>query len=180
MIKYILLFGIVFFAFITIYNLLHSIRNKTSYLPSVFGSLVVIATVLIYFDRVLVVSFIFIIMLLLAIFSSKTIFNIRKRSLEKAMEGVEITSSFPARDIINIRYWGPYAFKNGPKKAALLYTLIQTVFLALILFLFTLIPSSHVQFHLWIPFLLMSFVLGLREANIVLREFCESKSDEVI
>ncbi|ABE52450.1 hypothetical protein [Methanococcoides burtonii] len=171
----ILIIGIIFFAAISLYNLVHSIRHKKSYLPSVFGILMALATALILFDRPLIGGFAFVIIFLLAIFSSGKIFGIRKRSFLKAMEGVEINSKFSLRYVTNIKYWAAYALNNGPKKAAVGYSLIQTVLIALVLVIFTYVFPRPTNFLTLVPFILVLFLMSLREYVIIFKEFNESK-----
>ena len=77
--------------------------------------------------------------------------------------------------ILDIRFWAAYALKNGAKKAAVGYSLSQTVFLIIVLAIVTFVFPSHMKFHLWIPFIFIVFVMGWREYNKIFQEFCESK-----
>lgn len=173
--KAILIFGIIFFAALSLYNMIHSAKHKKSYLPSVFGLLMALATALILFDRPILGGFAFVIMLLLAIFSSGKIFGIRKRSFLKAIEEVDINSTFSLRYIVDIRYWAVYALKNGSKKAAVGYSLSQTGLTAFVLVIVTYASPIATKFIVWIPLIFIVFVMGLREYNIIFKEFCESK-----
>lgn len=171
----ILIIGIIFFAAISLYNLVHSIKHKKSYLPSVFGILMALATALILFDRPIIGGFAFVIILLLAIFSSGKIFGIRKQSFLKAMDDVDINSTFSIRHVTNIKYWAAYALKNGPNKAAWGYSLVQFGLIALVLVILISDSSSNINFLIFGPFILVSFLMNLREYVIIFKEFYDSK-----
>jgi len=171
----ILIFGVLFFAALSLYNLIHSFKHKKSYLPSVIGLLMCLMTVFVLYDKLIVGAFLSVIILLLVIFSSSTIFGIRKRSFLKAIDGVDITSTFSAMHILDVRFWAVYALKNGVKKAAVGYSLSQAVFLIVILAIVTFVFPSHMTFYFWTPFIFVAFGMGWREYNIIFREFCESK-----
>ncbi|MDA0524879.1 hypothetical protein [Methanococcoides alaskense] len=170
-----IIFGILFFAALSLYNLIHSFKHKKSYLPSIFGFLICLSTALVLYEQPLMGGFVFLIILLLAILSSRTILAIRKSSLLKAIDGVEITSTFSTMHILDIRFWAAYALKNGAKKAAIGYSLSQTGLLLLVLAIVMLVSPSYMKFHVWMPFVFVSFVMGLRDSNEVFREFCGSK-----
>ncbi|NPE27736.1 hypothetical protein HNV12_07095 [Methanococcoides sp. SA1] len=171
----ILIIGIIFFAAISLYNLVHSIKHKKSYLPTVFGILMALATALILFDQLIIGGFAFVIIFLLAIFSSGKMFNIRKRSFLKAIDMVDINSTFSLRHIIDIRYWAVYALKNDPKKAALGYSLAQTASISLVLATFLYVSNADAHLAMYVPFLFILFLMNVREYDIIFQEFCESK-----
>lgn len=172
----ILISGLVFFALMTLYNLKKAILEETSYLPVIFGLLMFASTLLILLGQALVGSFGFIILLLLALFYSKTISDMRMRQFMKGMVGIDATSSPALRDILNLRFWGIYALKKGPRKAAIGFSLLQTCFVIFMLGVMNLFLDNFMNMTFLAPFAIVMFLAGWREYESVFRKYSEQQA----
>ncbi|WP_135609899.1 hypothetical protein [Methanococcoides sp. AM1] len=172
----ILILGILFFALMTLYNLKKAVREKTSYLPAIFGFLMFISTLLILLGQPLIGSFGFVIILLLSLFYSKTISDMRMRQFMKGMEGIEDISSPALRDILNLRFWGVYAMKEGPRKAAFGCSLFQTGFMFFIFVVMTLFSDISLNMLVLVPAAIVIFVMGWYEYESIFRKYSEQQA----
>ncbi|WP_445474994.1 hypothetical protein ACT9XH_11670 [Methanococcoides methylutens] len=171
----ILILGLIFFALMTLYNLTKALKEKTSYLPAIFGLLMFLSTLLILLGQALIGSFGFIIILLLSLFYSKTISDMRMKQFMKGMEGVENIYSPALKDIFNLRFWGVYALKKGPRKAAIGYSLLQTCFVIFMLVVMNLFLDISMRMIFLSPFAIVMFLAGWREYESVFRKYSEQQ-----
>lgn len=174
----ILILGLLFFAVMTIYNLVKAVKDKTSFLSAIFGFLMFLSTLLIILDQVLIGGFALVIVFLLALLNFRTISDVRMRNFLKAMEGIEDISSPALRDIFGLRFWGVYALKKGPRKAAIGYSLFQTGFLILFFVVLMAITDYSMSLNFVIPALIVIFVMGWREFEVIFRIYSEQQDME--
>ncbi|MEL4306247.1 hypothetical protein [Methanococcoides sp. LMO-2] len=172
----ILILGLAFFAIMTLYNLRKAIREKTSYLPAIFGFLMFTSTLLILLGQALIGGFGFLIILLLALFYSKTISEMRMRQFMKGMEGIDPTSSPALKDILNLRFWGIYSLKKGPRKAAIGFSLLQTCFVIFMLVAMSLFLDNFMKITFLAPFAIVMFLAGWREYESVFMKYSEQQA----
>ncbi|WP_440953232.1 hypothetical protein [Methanococcoides sp. FTZ1] len=171
----ILILGLIFFAVMILYNLKKAVTENGSYLGATFGLLMFISTLLILLGHTLVGSFGFIIILLLSLFYSKTISEIRMKQFMKGMEGVEYISSPALRDIFNLKFWGVYAMKIGARKAAIGCSLFQTSFVIFMLGVMDRFLKSPMEMTFLVPFAIVMFLAGWREYESVFRKYSEQQ-----
>ncbi|MGM0771079.1 MAG: hypothetical protein ACQESU_05670 [Halobacteriota archaeon] len=172
----VLISGLVFFALMALYNLKKATREEISYLPGIFGILMFASTLLVLLGQALIGSFGFIIILLLALFYSKTISDMRMRQFMKGMESIDSTSSTALKDIFNLRFWGVYALKKGPRKAAIGFSLLQTCFVIFMLGCMSLFLDIFMKITFLAPFAIMMFLAGWREYESVFRKYSEQQA----
>lgn len=175
----ILISGLVFFALMTLYNLKKAVNEGTSYLPAIFGILMFASTLLILLGQALIGSFGFIIILLLVLFYSKTISEMRMRQFMKGMEGIDPTSSPALKDILNLRFWGVYALNKGPRKAAIGFSLLQTCFVIFMLGALNLLLDNFMKITFLAPFAIVMFLAGWREYESVFRKHSEQQAMKI-
>lgn len=174
----ILILGLLFFAVMTLYNLAKALKEKTTYLPAIFGFLMFISTLLIMFDQALIGGFALVIVFLLSLFYSKTISDIRRGQFLKGMEGIEDISSPALKDIFSLRFWGAYALKEGPRKAAIGYSLFQAGFMVFFFGVMALFSDFSLNMSFLVPFIIVIFVVGWREYEVIFRKYSEQQDME--
>ncbi|UGV40252.1 hypothetical protein J7W08_09155 [Methanococcoides orientis] len=160
----------------TLYNLKKATSEETSYLPAIFGLLMFASTLLILLGQALIGSFGFIIILLLALFYSKTISEMRMSQFMKGMEGIETTSSPALKDILNLRFWAVYALNKGSRKAAFGCSLFQAGFMFFIFVLMTSFSDIYLNMLVLVPAAIVIFVMGWYEYESIFRKYSEQQA----
>ena len=133
MMKEILLLGIGFFAFMTVYNLIVAIRRKEGFTPTIVAFLMTLATLFIFFEQVLYGILCFCTMVIVAVAKHSEALNIRKERISKELEKIN-SKEHPVklRDFLTRKGWVKIIVKYGAKKAAMFYTLFVAICITLI------------------------------------------------
>lgn len=138
MAKEILIFGILFFGFMTVYNLIISIRRKESFTPAIIGFLMTSGVLLIFFGRALYGSALFIIALIVAVMNRGETLKIPERKLLQELENIDNKEHIKLSDFLSgQKAWAKLIIKHGAKRAAVFYGLYMAICSTIVLWLFS-------------------------------------------
>ena len=133
MMKEILLLGIGFFAFMTVYNLIVAIRRKEGFTPTIVAFLMTLATLFIFFEQVLYGILCFVAMVIVAVVKHSEGSKIREERISKELEKIDSKEQrVKLRDFLTWKSWAIIIVKHGAKKAAMFYTLFVAICITLI------------------------------------------------
>jgi drug/metabolite transporter (DMT)-like permease len=138
MAKEILIFAIVFFGFMTVYNLIISIRRKESFTPAIVSFLMTSGVSLIFFGRDLYGSALFVIAMIVALMNRSTTLKIPERKLLQELENVDNKEHIKPSDFLSgQKVWAKLIIKHGAKRAAVFYGLYIAICSTIVLWLFS-------------------------------------------
>ncbi|MCK4736164.1 MAG: hypothetical protein KAT65_27165 [Methanophagales archaeon] len=132
MMKEILLLGIGFFAFMTVYNLIVAIRRKEGFTPTIMAFLMTVATLFIFFEQVLYGILCFVAMVIVAVVKHSEGSKIREGRISKELEKIDSKEPIKLRDFLTWKSWAITIVKHGAKKAAMFYALFVAICITLI------------------------------------------------
>ena len=133
MMKEILLLGIGFFAFMTVYNLIVAIKRKEDFTPTIVTFLMTLATLFIFFEQVLYGILCFCTMVIVAVAKHSEALNIREEEISKELERIDSKGQpIKLRDFLTWKSWAIIIVKHGAKKAAMFYALFVAICMTLI------------------------------------------------
>ena len=130
----IFLFGIAFFGFMTIYNIIVSGRKK-EYFPAIVSLLMTLASSLFFFEQFFFGSAFIFAAILLSIAKFSKSMDIQRKKVSQEFEMINYKEPLKLKDFLSWKSWGKIARKYGAKKAAFLYSLLIAVFMTLMLLL---------------------------------------------
>lgn len=157
MAKEILIFGILFFGFMTVYNLIISIRRKESFTPAIVSFLMTSGVLLIFFGQALCGSALFIIALIVAVMNRSETLKIPERKLLQELENIDNEEHIKLSDFLSgQKVWAKLIIKHGAKRAALFYSLYMAICSTIVLWLFSWGFPADVQldWH-WLEFIVI-------------------------
>jgi len=133
MIEIIWILGIVFFTFMTVYNAVAYRKNKTSILPTIFGFLLTLVTLLLFLEQpLLLISFLMLALFLLSVIKYPEISKIQEKRYLEELKNADLNEPFKVKDLVlGLKGWGKLAVKWGAKKTALIYSLSMAIFVGL-------------------------------------------------
>ncbi len=123
MTKEVLIFGILFFAFMTMFNIFMAIKRKHSFTPAIVAFFMALAAVLFYFGQFLYGFISFAISVIVAVVKSNETSRALEKQFSQELEKTNIKEPLRIRDFLFWRGWVKVALRFGAKKAAMFYAL---------------------------------------------------------
>ena len=160
MMKEILLLGIGFFAFMTVYNLIVAIRRKEGFTPTIVAFLMTLATLFIFFEQVLYGILCFCVMVIVAVAKHSEALNSREERISKELEKIDSKEPIKLWDFLTFTWngWVKIIVKHGAKKAAMFYALFVAICVTLIWMLLRIIFPDDMHLNLsWLVIFIVTF-----------------------
>ncbi|NOR48184.1 MAG: hypothetical protein GQ533_09110 [Methanosarcinaceae archaeon] len=163
----ILLFGILFFAFMTLYNLKIAIKQKKDFIPAIIGFLFTLMVLLVYFKQIFyglmcitVIAVISIIYLVKVMLKPSELSKSWGEKISKELEKKGCKDPLKLKDFLRWRGFAKIAVKYGAKKAAFFYASFIVASISLLLLFFCVIFPEVAQISLgeWISFIAIGFI----------------------
>ena len=128
------LFGIAFFGFMTVYNIIISGKIK-KYSPAIVCLLMTLALSLFFFKQFSFGAAFIVAAVLLSIAKFSENLDTQRKKVLLEFEMIDYKEPLKIKDFLSLKSWGKIARKYGAKKAAFLNSLLIAVFSTLILLL---------------------------------------------
>lgn len=163
----ILLFGILFFAFMTVYNLIISIKRKESIASAIVCFLMTLMVLLIFLNQIFYGLLCFVATTIIAtIYLVKVMLKPSELSkswgekISKELEKKGCKDSLKLKDFLRWRGFAKIAVKYGAKKAAFFYASFIVASISLLLLFFCVIFPEVAQISLgeWISSIAIGFI----------------------
>lgn len=178
MMKEILIFGILFFALMTVYNLIVSIRRKESFMPAIVGFFMTLVALLIFFEQFLYATLFFIALVIVAVVKRSETSKILEGKISQELEKIDSKEPLKLKDFLGWKGWAKIALKHGAKKAAFFYASFVAIGIILIWLLFCAIFPEDVQlgWSWWACFIVTSSTLIYYEYSKIFKKALKGKN----
>ncbi|MCX9010179.1 MAG: hypothetical protein OIN66_03550 [Candidatus Methanoperedens sp.] len=123
MVKEVLIFGILFFASLTLFNVFLAIKRKESFAPAIVGFFMMLMALFFYFDKFLYGFMSFAVSVIVAVVKYNEASKTLERQFKQEIEKTDITEPLKIRDFLTWKGWVKIAMRKGAEKAALVYAL---------------------------------------------------------
>ncbi len=127
MVKEVLIFGVLFFASLTLFNVYLAIKRKESFAPAIVGFFMMLMAVFFYFDKFLYGFISSAVSIVVAIVKSSEVSKSLDKQIKQEMEKTDIKEPLKIRDFLTWKGWVKIAMRQGAEKAALVYALVLAV-----------------------------------------------------
>lgn len=169
--------GIVFFAFMTIYNAIAYRKNKTSLLPTIFSFLLALITLLLFLEQsLLCITILMLAVFLLSVVKYPMISKIQEKRFLKELEKTDLNEPLKVMDfVVGMKGWGKIAVKYGARKTALIYSVSFSTIIGLgLLSMSILIPDYGMRGYSVLQMTLILTVLFYFQMHKTLKKYLES------
>ena len=182
MMKEILIFGILFFALMTVYDLIVSIRRKESFMPAIVGFFMTLVALLIFFEQFLYATLFFIALVIVAVVKRSETSKILEGKISQELEKIDSKEPLKLKDFLGWKGWAKIALKHSAKKAAFFYASLVAIGIILIWLLFCVIFPEDVQlgWSWWACFIVTSFTLIYYEYSKIFKKALKGKNKKQI
>ena len=159
--------GIIFFSFMTLYNLKIAIKERKDYAPTIISFLFTATVILIFFEQMFYGLMLFAIIAVVSlVWLIKTILKPSEslhgwdKKISKELEKNSCKESIKFKDFLGLKGFVKIAVKYGAKKAAFFLALFTVTGIFLVLLFIHMIFPEIIQISLgeWVPQVIIGFI----------------------
>jgi len=130
------IFAIAFFAFMTVYNTLTSIKRKETFAPAIIGFLMTMAVLSCFLGKIIYGILFFVASVIVSRAKSSEISKIEEKRISQEFEKIDDEEPLKLKDFLfGWKAWRIIAVRHGAKKAAFLLSLFFAIILILMFLL---------------------------------------------
>ncbi len=152
-------FGMIFFASMTLYNLVLATKRKGSFIPAIISFLMTLAVFFSFMEMPVLGFLFFIAGLLLAVVKSSKLSKIREEKILNELEKIDCKTSIRINDFLTWKAWAKIIVKYGAKRAALFYTFFVVLIGTMIWLVFGIIYPGFLKLTSWLTYFAVILLL---------------------